>query len=251
MGKSALALNIATNAARSGRKVLYLCLEDTREQLVLRLLARLAGQNLHALSLGRINADGFTDVLGASALLEGMPLWTDDTPGKTSAQWVRVVRRHYATEGVDLVIIDHLGEVADKGENETAITSHAAITFREMAKELDVPVVLLSQLNRAVEQRPNKRPMRSDLRQSGVIEQIARFILFPFRGGYYSGEHARRDMELIVAKATNFPIATFRCFADLAHMYVRGWEVPDGAWTGDEAAGTDLRNVQTADDDTF
>jgi len=252
MGKSCLALNLATNAARGGRKVLYVCLEDTRRQTVLRLLARFAGQSLRTLSLGRLPNDRWDAVLGATSVIQELPLWVDDTAGMTSAGIARVARRHQATVGLDLLIVDHVGDVADTGESDTAIQSRAAVVLRDVIKVLDVPGILLVQLNRGVESRPDKRPKKSDLRQSGVIEQVARFILFPYRGGYYSGENHRRDMELVVAKATNFPVSTQRCWVDLSQMYVRDWEDSDGAWTGEEEAGkgskSDGRSARSVED---
>jgi replicative DNA helicase len=255
MGKSCLALNLATNAARGGRKVLYICLEDTRRQTVLRLLARFAGQSLRTLSLGRLADDRWDAVLGATSVIQDLPLWVDDTAGMTSAAIARVARRHQATVGLDLLIVDHIGDVADTGKSDTEIQSRAAVVLRDVIKVLNVPGILLVQLNRGVESRPDKRPKESDLRQSGVLEQVARFILFPYRGGYYSGEHGRRDLELIVAKATNFPVSTQRCWVDLSQMYVRDWEPADGAWTGEMEAGKESnaagRFAQSADDTSY
>lgn len=237
MGKSAVALNIANNVSQGGGRVLYVTLEDTRKLTVYRMFARYADIDLTDLTLGRVKEyDQFNRLAEATAKLGGgKPLWLDDTPGLTSEMVVQIAAAHHATHGLNLLIIDHLHEVTDTGESETVITSTATRNFRDIGKQLNIPVLLLCQLNRGVEGRSNKRPTLSDLRQSGTIEQVARFVWFLYREGYYTKETDRRDLEWDIAKATHGRVGIVKMFLYLSRMYARDWDVQlDGLWPNDE-----------------
>ena len=240
MGKSVVLVNVANNVSQRGEKVLYITLEDTRKMTVYRMFARYANIDLTDLTLGRVKEfDEFQRLTEAMTILSGKkPLWIDDTAGLTSEAIAQVAAHHQATHGLDLLIIDHLHEVVDKGESETVITSHAARNFRDIAKDLNVPVLLACQLNRELMRRPNKRPILSDLRQSGTIEQAARFVWFLHREGYYTKDDKDHSMEWIIAKASHGRLATLKMYAHLSRMYVRDWDVPtDGLWPRDEPDG--------------
>lgn len=237
MGKSAFILNIATNAALAGYKVLYVTLEDVRKFVVLRMLSRFADIDLQDLILRRIDKNKWKDLQSAANSLSGnKPLWIEDASGLTSKAIRQLSASHKNLHGLDLLVVDHLGEVSDTGENETSITTNAARAFRDIAKELNIPVLLAHQLNRKVEERTDKRPNLGDLRQSGAIEAIARFVWFLYRPGYYKqdGENDN-DLQLIVAKASHGVTGTLRLWCDLSRMYIRGWEYgEDGLFPGSQ-----------------
>lgn len=240
MGKSVVVLNVANNVSQRGEKVLYITLEDTRKMTVYRMFARYANIDLTNLTMGRVKEyDEFARLTEAMQILSGRkPLWIDDTAGLTSDAIAQIAAHHHATHGLDLLIIDHLHEVTDQGESETVITSRAARTFRDIAKDLNVPVLLACQLNRDLIKRPNKRPILSDLKQSGTIEQAARFVWFLHREGYYTKDEHDHSMEWIIAKASHGRMATLKMYADLSRMFVCDWE-PDkhGLWPGDDPDG--------------
>jgi replicative DNA helicase len=238
MGKSSLALNIATNAALSGKKVLYITLEDARKYVVMRMLARFADIDLTDLTLRRVSQDEWPRLVEAVTKLSGKkPLWVEDTSGLTSTAIRQIVITHKMFHGLDLLMVDHLGEVYDDGDSDTAIITSATKTFRDIAKDLALPTVLLCQLNRKVEERKGNRPVLSDLKQSGKIEEAARNVWFIFRPGYYEPDGDEwRELELIVAKANHGKTGTLRLFSDLSRMYIRGWSPEtDGLFNGDHS----------------
>ena len=240
MGKSAFVLNVAINVAKSGRKVLYITMEDTRYFVVLRLLARFADVDLQGLMSRNLSPDGLARLVQGMVPLTNQPFWVDDTSGITSTQIAARVANFKEQHGLDLLVVDHLGEVTDTAESETAAISRAARNFRDLAKELHIPVLLASQLNRKVEDRPDKRPRLADLRQSGTIEQMARFVWFLYRPGYYSGDEDAKDVQLIVAKASHGKTGTIRLFAELSRMFIRAWDTDtDGPFPSDNAPVSD------------
>jgi len=236
MGKSAFMINIACNAALNGYKVLYVTLEDTRRFVVKRLLSRYGDVDLHDLTLRNVkDPDAWKRLMdAANQLTQKHPLWVEDAGGLTSAAVAQIAAAHKSLHGLDLLVVDHLGEVADTGESETSITTRAAQRFRDIAKELDIPVLLASQLNRKVEERPDKRPLLSDLRQSGAIEALARVVWFLYRPAYYLPDdeaEGRKDLQLLVAKASHGKTGMLRLWIDLSRMYVRDWDTQqDGDW---------------------
>lgn len=202
MGKSAFALNVATNVCKSSnpRSVAIFSLEMGKEQLVTRMLASAALVNNNSLRSGEINADEWRQLARGADELAKMPIYLDETPGITVPQIKAKARR---IPNCGLVIIDYLQLMSSPNRHTNRVTEISEITrqLKLMAKELKIPVIILSQLNRGVEGRPDKRPMLSDLRESGSIEQDADIILFLYRDGYYNKESSDQSTsECIVAK---------------------------------------------------
>jgi replicative DNA helicase len=204
MGKTALATNIAFNTARrwvqeeedgiephkrAGAGVAFFSLEMSADQLATRILAENSGISSEALRMGKISQHDFRNLARAAAELETLPLFIDDTPGLTIAALRTRARRMKRQRGIGLVVVDYLQllQGAGKNSNENRVQEISEISrgLKTLAKELGLPVLALSQLSRAVEQREDKRPQLSDLRESGSIEQDADIVLFVYREEYY------------------------------------------------------------------
>lgn len=201
MGKTSFAMNIATNVARhNNMDVVTFNLEMSKEQLATRILSTEALVESSSLRNGRINTDEWSRLATSAAYLGSLPLYIDDTSSITVQQMKAKLRR---VKNLGLVIIDYLQlmDSTSKSDNRVVIISEITRQLKVMAKELNVPVILLSQLSRAVESRTDKRPMLSDLRESGSIEQDADIVLFLYREAYYNKESQRPNIsECIVAK---------------------------------------------------
>ncbi len=201
MGKTAFALNIACNVARHSEKdVCIFSLEMPREQLVSRLLSTEAQVDSNKLRNGRLDGDDWLRLAAGASYLQGLSLYIDDTASITVQQIKAKLRR---MKNLGLVVIDYLGLIQTtlKTENRVQIISEITRQLKIMAKELDVPVILLSQLSRGPESRTDKRPMLSDLRESGSIEQDADIVMFLYRDAYYNKESQTPNVaECIVAK---------------------------------------------------
>lgn len=216
MGKTALATNIAFNAARAYREehgedgkpkatdgavVGFFSLEMSAEQLANRILSEQSGISSEKIRRGDLISSDFDKVLSVSATLEHLNLFIDDTPALSIAALRTRARRLKRTHGLGLLIVDYLQLLAPSGksrqENRVQEVSEITRGLKTLAKELDVPVVALSQLSRAVEQREDKRPQLADLRESGSIEQDADVVMFVYRDEYYlmRDEPKRRDSE--------------------------------------------------------
>ena len=194
MGKTSFAMNIATNVARhSDKDVVVFNLEMSREQLATRLLSTEALVDSNCLRNGRISGDDWVRLATSAGYLSGLPLYIDDTASMTVPQMKAKLRR---TKNLGLVIIDYLQlmESTTKTDNRVVVISEITRQLKVMAKELNVPVILLSQLSRSVESRTDKRPMLSDLRESGSIEQDADIVLFLYRDAYYNKESTRQNI---------------------------------------------------------
>jgi replicative DNA helicase len=205
MGKSALATNFAFNTARryvqdmedgippeksAGAAVALFSLEMSADQLATRILAENSGISSENLRMGKISQQDFRNLARAAADLESLPLYIDDTPGLTIAALRTRARRLKRQRGIGLVIVDYLQLLQGSGkaggdQNRVQEISEISRGLKTLAKELNVPVMALSQLSRAVEQREDKRPQLSDLRESGSIEQDADIVLFIYREEYY------------------------------------------------------------------
>jgi replicative DNA helicase len=205
MGKTSLATNIAFNAARRwmrdmadgidpkqsvGAKVAFFSLEMSADQLATRILAEQSEISSEKLRKGEISQHEFRNLARAAADLQSLPLYIDDTPGLTVAALRTRARRLKRQHGIDLVVVDYLQLLSGSGkasseQNRVQEISEISRGLKQLAKELMVPVIALSQLSRAVEQRENKRPVLSDLRESGSIEQDADIVLFVYREEYY------------------------------------------------------------------
>jgi replicative DNA helicase len=217
LGKTALALNIASHAATVDNKVVgFFSLEMSKESLVIRLLCSEAEINSHLFRSGFLSRDSdWPKITRALGRLASAPLYIEDTPALSIMQIRAKARRMKAEKGLDLLIVDYLQLVTGHGrfENRTQEVSFLSRSLKSIAKELRIPVVALSQLSRAPEQRPGQRPQLSDLRESGSIEQDADLVIFIFRERRASeaaegeGEIDRGGVEtkLIIGKQRNGP----------------------------------------------
>lgn len=196
MGKTALATNMAFNAALSsmkgkagdGARVAFFSLEMSSEQLALRLLGQESGISSDRIRRGAISQDDFPKFTEVTRQLSGLPLHIDDTPGITVATIRSRARRLQRQEGLGMIVIDYLQLISSgrmNSENRVQELSEITRGLKTLAKELNVPVLALSQLSRAVEQREDKRPQLADLRESGSIEQDADVVMFVYREEYY------------------------------------------------------------------
>jgi replicative DNA helicase len=188
MGKTSFALNIATNVAKKYEKdVVVFSLEMSSEQLVSRILSSEAQVGSESLRTGNLNSDQWVQLAASADLLSKTHMFLDDTPGVTVAEIKAKVRR---LKNIGLIVIDYLQLMSAGGRSENRVQEISKITrnLKIMAKELNIPVIVLSQLNRSAEQRPDHKPMLADLRESGSIEQDADIVLFLFREGYYNPE---------------------------------------------------------------
>ena len=205
MGKTAFALNIATNAAlRGNAPVAIFSLEMSKDQLVNRILCSEAMVDSNKVRTGKLEEDDWVKLAGAIGPLSESEIFIDDTPGISVMEIRTKCRKLKMEKNIGLVVIDYLqlvqGSNKRVGSREQEI-SEISRSLKILAKELNVPVIALSQLSRAVEQRPDHRPMLSDLRESGAIEQDADIVMFLYRDDYYNKESEKKDIaEVIIAK---------------------------------------------------
>jgi len=218
MGKTSFALNIAQHAAREGRRVGVFSLEMSREQLFLRMLTGQARVDAHRLRTGRLGREEWQRLTAAFGEMAAMPLWIDDTAGTGVMEMRAKSRRLKMEQGLDLLIVDYLQLMRSRGrfENRNQEITEISRSLKELAKELHLPVMALSQLSRAPEQRGgDRRPQLSDLRESGAIEQDADLVMFIYREEVYKPtEENRGRAQIIIAKQRNGPIGNI----DLAFL---------------------------------
>ncbi|ACZ39030.1 replicative DNA helicase [Sphaerobacter thermophilus] len=211
VGKTSFQLGIAHNAAvQYGKTVAIFSLEMSAEQLVQRLLAMETGVDSHRLRLGLINDDEWDQISRAFGRLAEAKIFIDDTPSINIMELRSKARRLMAEHGVDLIIVDYL-QLAQgrRAENRVQEISDISRSLKGLARELNVPVLALSQLSRAVEARTDHRPMLSDLRESGSIEQDADIVMFIYREDVYDPDTEKKGIaEIIVAKHRNGPTDT-------------------------------------------
>lgn len=210
MGKTAFAINMAEHAAiKSKLSVAVFSMEMPGEQLAMRMMSSLGRIDQHKVRTGKLHDDDWPRLTSAVEILKDARLFIDDTPALTPAELRSRCRRIKRESELDLIIVDYLQlmQVPGTVENRATEISEISRSLKAMAKELSVPVVALSQLNRSLEQRPNKRPVMSDLRESGAIEQDADVIVFIYRDEVYNEDSADKGKaEIIVAKQRNGPI---------------------------------------------
>ncbi len=205
MGKSAFALNIATNAAVRARvPVAIFSLEMSKEQMVNRILCSEAMVDSNKVRTGKLEEDDWTKLAEAIGPLSEAEIYIDDTPGISVTEIRAKCRKLKLEKNIGMVVIDYLqliqGSNKRNGSREQEI-SEISRSLKILAKEIGVPVIALSQLSRAVEQRPDHRPMLSDLRESGAIEQDADIVMFLYRDDYYNQDSEKKDIaEVIMAK---------------------------------------------------
>ena len=205
MGKSALALNIAVNAAIQGRvPVAIFNLEMSKSQLVTRMLCSEAMVDSNKIRTGKIEEDDWVKLATALGPLSEAPIYIDDTPGVTVTEIRAKCRKLKMEKNIGLVVIDYLQLIQGSGKRNSTREqeiSEISRALKILAKELDVPVIALSQLSRAAEQRADHRPMLSDLRESGAIEQDADIVMFLYRDDYYNPDSEKKNIaEVILAK---------------------------------------------------
>ncbi len=214
MGKTALALNITAFAAAGNRvSTGILSMEMSKEQIMFRLIGSIGRINQKRLRNGRLSDDDWVRVQRSLDTLAGAPLFIDDTPALKPTEVRARARRLKREHDLGLIVVDYLQLMQAGGYNENRNTEISRISqsLKSLARELNIPVVVLSQLNRSVEQRTDKRPMMSDLRESGAIEQDADVIIFIYREERYDPETRDKGFaEIIVAKQRNGPTDTFR-----------------------------------------
>jgi replicative DNA helicase len=212
MGKTAFALNIAEAVAmRAKQPVLVFSMEMSASQLAFRLISSMGRINQKDLRSGELAEEEWPRVSQAASLLSESKIFIDDTPALSPGELRSRARRMMREHGLGLVVIDYLQlmQVPGNKENRATEISEISRNLKAMAKELDVPVIALSQLNRALEQRNDKRPVMSDLRESGAIEQDADLILFIYRDEVYNKESNHKGIaEIIIGKQRNGPIDT-------------------------------------------
>lgn len=221
MGKTALAFNIAENVARqTDQTVLIFSMEMSAEQVVRRFISSISNIDLQRLMRGQLQEDDWEGIDKALSILSNKKILLDDTPALSPSE-LRSKSRKIKRESKDLamIVVDYIGlmQVHGKSDNRVAEISEISRSLKALAKELDVPVVALSQLNRSVESRPNKRPILPDLRDSGAIEQDADVIAFLYRHEYYDKNdlESKGKAEINIAKQRNGPTrSTLLAFRD-------------------------------------
>ena len=209
MGKTALGLNIALNSALLGNtKVGVFSLEMSKEQLVQRMLSSASHVDLQKIISGKLNEDDWLKIVKAMGPLSETEMYIDDTPGITLMEMKAKCRKLKIEKGLDLIVVDYLQLMESDSSSESRQQEISSISrgLKALAKEMDCPVVALSQLSRAPELRSDHRPILSDLRESGAIEQDADVVLFLYRDEYYNQDTDKKNIgEVIIAKHRNGP----------------------------------------------
>ena len=214
MGKTAFVLNIAQYMAfKKDKCVAIFSLEMSKEQLVNRLFSLESQVDAQALRTGNMKDSDWEKLIEGAGIIGKSKMIIDDTPGISVSELRSKCRKYKLEHGLDIIIIDYLqlmtGSVGKSSESRQQEISEISRSLKGLARELNVPVVALSQLSRAVESRPDKRPMLSDLRESGAIEQDADVVMFIYRDEYYNKDSEyKKQAEIIIAKQRNGPVGT-------------------------------------------
>lgn len=216
MGKTSWLLSVALNAARARARVAIFSMEMSNEQIVQRLISSETGISTQNLRLGKLDEREWTLFVEATGSLSNVRIFLDDTPAQSPIQMRTKCRRLYSEHGLDLIIIDYL-QLMNSGtgrvENRVQEISFISRQLKQLARELNVPVLAAAQLSRAVEQRQDKRPQLSDLRESGSIEQDADVVMFIYREEMYNENTDRPNQaDILVAKHRNGPTGTVTLF---------------------------------------
>lgn len=214
MGKTAFVLNIAQYVAfKKNKGVAVFSLEMSKEQLVNRLFSLESQVDAQSLRTGNLKDADWEKLIEGAGIIGKSNLIIDDTPGISVSELRSKCRKYKLEHDIQLVIIDYLqlmtGSVGGRSESRQQEISEISRSLKALARELNVPVIALSQLSRAVESRPDKRPMLSDLRESGAIEQDADVVMFIYRDEYYNKDSEyKKQAEIIIAKQRNGPVGT-------------------------------------------
>ena len=219
MGKTAFVLNICANAAiKQKSAVAFFSLEMSKEQLVQRMICSESAVDSQKMRSGMLEERDWGKLLKGANMIASAPIFIDETPGITVLELRSKARRLKAEHDLKLIVIDYLqlmsGGGSSREDNRQQEISEISRSLKALARELRVPVLALSQLSRGVEQRQNKRPMLSDLRESGSLEQDADIVMFLYREDYYEREvqSANNEAEVIIAKHRNGPTGTVKLF---------------------------------------
>lgn len=214
MGKTAFAMNIAVNAALYGKaRVAVFSLEMGKEQLAQRMLGATGFIELEKIATGNLNDSDWSSLIDTSTELNKTSIFIDDTPGITLTELKAKCKRLKAEEGLDLIVIDYLQLMQGEGrtENRQQEISKISRGLKGFAKEMNCPLIALSQLSRAPDARSDRRPVISDLRESGAIEQDADVVMLIYRDDYYNDESEEKGIaEIIIAKHRNGPVGTVK-----------------------------------------
>ncbi|WP_029451730.1 replicative DNA helicase [Clostridium algidicarnis] len=213
MGKTTFALNIAQYASlRANKSVVIFSLEMSKEQLGYKLLCAEANVDMLKLRTGNLEDQDWENIARASGPLAASKIYIDDTPGITVMEMRSKCRRIKIEHGIDMIIVDYLQLMSGTGsENRQQEVSEISRSIKALAKEMKCPIIALSQLSRAPEQRSDHRPMLSDLRESGSIEQDADIVMFLYRDEYYNKETEEKNIaECIISKQRNGPVGTVK-----------------------------------------
>lgn len=231
MGKTAFSLNIAQNAAlKSGAKVAIFNLEMSKGQLTQRMIASVSRVELTRIKNGSLEDEDWSQVTQGIGVLQKADIYIDDSPGITATELRSKCRKLKVEQGLDLVLIDYLQLMESDGRTESRQQEISKISrsLKILAKELECPVIALSQLSRAPESRSDRRPMLSDLRESGAIEQDADLVMFLYRDDYYNKDSEQKNItEVIVAKHRHGEVGTipltwlgqYQLFKDMTDPY--------------------------------
>ena len=229
MGKTAFVLNIAQHIAfKQNQTVAVFSLEMSKEQLVNRLFSLESKVDSQHIRTGQLSDQEWEDLIESAGTIGKSNLIIDDTPGISIAELRSKCRKYKLEHNLSIIMIDYLQLMTGSGRSDSRQQEISDISrsLKALARELSVPVIALSQLSRAVEQRPDHRPMLSDLRESGAIEQDADVVMFIYRDDYYNHDTERKNVaEIIIAKQRNGPIGTvelawlpnYTQFANLQH----------------------------------
>ena len=213
MGKTAFALNIAEHTALADdNPVAIFSMEMSASALAQRMISSLGRVNAHSIKTGKLEEKDWNRIDGAIQQIKNAPIYIDDTPSLTPIELRARARRIQREKGLELIVVDYLQLMSVPGSNENRAVEISEISrnLKALARELNIPVIALSQLNRSVEQRTDKRPQMSDLRDSGAIEQDADLIAFIYREEVYDKETDKKGVALIdIAKQRNGDIGEF------------------------------------------
>nr|MBP7223018.1 replicative DNA helicase [Sedimentibacter sp.] len=213
MGKTALALNITMNVVKSGASVALFSLEMSEEQYVQRIISQESMVDSTKLRTGNLDDDDWTRLISTMSLISSYKVYIDDTPSVTLFELMSKCRRLKIEKGLDLIVVDYLQLMSDgtgRTDNRQQEISNISRGLKALARELDCPVMALSQLSRAPELRGDHRPVMSDLRESGAIEQDADVVMMLYRDEYYNKEESEKKgiTDVIITKQRNGPVGT-------------------------------------------
>jgi replicative DNA helicase len=232
VGKTSLSLSLAHNAAvKYQQSIAVFSLEMSKEQLVQRLLSMDAGIDQHRLRTGWIEDDEWERIVYSMGTLSEANIWIDDTAGISTVEMRSKARRLHAQHGIDLIIVDYLqlmqATIGNKrNENRVQEISEVSRSLKALARELNIPVLALAQLSRAVESRQSKVPQLSDLRESGSLEQDSDVVMFIYRDDVYNPESERKNIaDVIVAKHRNGPIGEVSLYFQASQTRFRDLEL--------------------------